>query len=153
MLRIGSGYWFILIAFLFFIFSINTLSSRHNLPLAVLSEMNWHWASGSHQPCLLVLWRKGFPSLAKQKQSFGIEAAILISIENRDIRDARDNQLSLAYFEWYEMCVRCRGLSLIMKFSCLSEKYKRKKGVKTWATEIGRKKNGVRLRPQNIPDE
>lgn len=51
-------------------------SSTSNL-LAALDGMNWQWVLDLCQPCLPVLWKKGFPSLAGQQQSYGREAAIL----------------------------------------------------------------------------
>lgn len=54
-------------------------SNMHNPLLAALPGKNWQSAWGSHQPCLPVLWKKGFPSLARQQQSCGIEAAFFHS--------------------------------------------------------------------------
>lgn len=51
-------------------------SSTSNL-LAALDGMNWQWVLDLCQPFLPVLWKKGFPSLARQQQSYGREAAIL----------------------------------------------------------------------------
>lgn len=43
--------------------------------------------------------------------------------------------------------------ALTWSSQCISEKYKRKKWGKTWATKIRRKKMEIRTRPRNISDE
>ena len=116
--------------------------------------MNWHWASGSRRPCLPVLWRKGFPFLAKQKQSSGIEAAILILHWKQRLSEMQETTNELSSFLVIWGVCKVQGFKPWHEVLNISQKHIREKnGGKHEQPKQEGKKWRIRTRPRNISDE